>query len=179
VEVDADANVVETCRDIDLDPNDPEAGRAACEAASCAWDGTLGLCSDGTFDVAFGLVVSGATEAGASARPGVAETLTVSRNGDGTLQLTWTPDCGAGTLYAVYRGDLTLGYDSIVPEPGQCAVAGTTVTVPEGSGATDFFLVVPSDGTDEGSYGKDSSGSERAPATAACRPQGATDACAQ
>ena len=88
------------------------------------------------------------------------------------------PDCGAGTSYGIYRGDLLGGYASIAPEPGRCDVAGTEAAIPEGSGSADFFLVVPNTGAFEGDYGLDSTGSARAPAAGGCYPRSAIDACA-
>ena len=81
------------------------------------------------------------------------------------------------TSYAVYRGDLEVGYESIVPEPGLCDVAGTSATIPLGTGNAEFFLVVPHTAGTEGSYGTSSSGA-RPPAAGACYPQGALAACA-
>jgi len=100
--------------------------------------------------------------------------LQVARGAAGELQLSWAPDCGAGTLYGVYRGDLGAGYGSIAPEPGQCAVSGNAVTIPQGAGNADFFLVVPNDGALEGSYGSDSTGAPRSAAAAGCRTQAGT-----
>jgi hypothetical protein len=105
--------------------------------------------------------------------PGESAWLRVENNGDGTLRLTWTADCGSGSAYGVYRGDLVSGYESLAPEPGRCDVSGTTASIPEGAGRADFFLVVPNTGSVEGSYG-----AARGAATAACHPQGAIDSCA-
>jgi hypothetical protein len=103
--------------------------------------------------------------------------LTVDKAGAGTLQLSWAPDCGNGTSYGIYRGDLGAGYGSIAPEPGKCSVAGTSDTVPEGVGSADFFLVVPNDTSLEGFYGTDSSGAQRAPAVGACYGQDTPATC--
>jgi hypothetical protein len=103
--------------------------------------------------------------------------LTVDKAGAGTLQLDWVPDCAGGTRYGIYRGDLTAGYASIVPEPGKCAVVGTSDTVPEGAGSADFFLVVPNDGGQEGFYGTDSTGTQRTPAAAPCFGQSSPANC--
>ena len=85
--------------------------------------------------------------------PGVVSGLQVVKN-SGMLDLTWEGDCGAGVKYGIYRGDLAAGYDSLAPE--LCNAMGTSVTLPQGPGAADFFLVVPNRGQDEGSYGVDS-----------------------
>jgi PKD repeat protein len=103
--------------------------------------------------------------------PGEASGLQMGKDGSGGLTLEWTADCGAGTAFGVYRGDLAAGYASLGPEPGRCAVGGTSTTIPEGPGAGDFFLVVPNQGSVEGGYGADSTGAVRPPAAAACFPQ--------
>jgi hypothetical protein len=104
--------------------------------------------------------------------------LTVAKNGTGGLDLSWQADCGGGTVYGVYRGDLSGGYGTVAPEPGLCGLATTAVTLPEGTGSADFFLVVPAFGEFEGSYGALSGGAARPPAAEGCLPQDAPDACA-
>jgi len=111
--------------------------------------------------------------------PGAVGGLRVGRDGAaGTIELDWGGDCGTGTAYAVYRGDLAAGYASIAPEPGACDVGGHHATLPAGSGTADFFLVVPHAGGVEGSYGIDGQGTRRPPAAAPCYPPGAVDSCA-
>jgi hypothetical protein len=166
--INVDGNPNETCRDIDLDPADPEGGRSSCEAAGCQWDGSRGLCSDSLFDLGFGLVVTGAEEP----HPGAADGLVVAKEPDGSLTLSWQQDCGKGTAYGLYRGSLAAGYGSIAPEPGMCNIPGSSATVPAGPGAADFFLVVPNNGATEGSYGAD-----RGAAGSACHSQGETHSC--
>ncbi len=102
---------------------------------------------------------------------GEAFDLRVRRGAPGELVLSWARDCGAGTIYGIYRGDLAAGYGSLAAEPGGCAVSGESVTIAEGAGDADFFLVVPNDGSFDGSYGSDSAGSPRPPAASACRAQ--------
>ena len=75
---------------------------AKCEAAGCQWDGTRGVCGDLTFDVVFGLVVTGAVVPA----PGESSGLVMSKEGYGSLTLTWDADCGGGTTYGIYRGDV-------------------------------------------------------------------------
>jgi hypothetical protein len=110
--------------------------------------------------------------------PGEVGGLRVERSGAATLVLSWGPDCGSGTLHGIYRGDLRVGYASLAPEPGFCAVEARNATVPAGPGTADFFLVVAGDGVSEGSYGTDGQGGRRPAATGACAPQGAIDTCA-
>ena len=109
--------------------------------------------------------------------PGGVGRLIVVRGAGQTLSLSWDPDCGGGGRYAVYRGDLSVGYESIAREPGMCDLDVPRAELPLGE-ASDFFLVVPHDGNVEGSYGRDGAGSERNPPADACHPGGAPDACA-
>lgn len=110
--------------------------------------------------------------------PGTVRELRLGREGGGTLQLSWNPDCGTGMRYAVYRGELAGGYGSLLPEPGHCAVPSSSASIPLGGGSADFFLVVPNDGQFEGSYGIDSQGVPRPPSALACHASGTVDSCA-
>jgi hypothetical protein len=109
---------------------------------------------------------------------GAAGALTLEREPGGDLRLEWAADCGAGGTYGIYRGDLVAGYPSIAPEPGGCALAGTSAVIPAGPGDADFFLVVPSTDAFEGSYGVDGDGVRRSAAAEACAPQDLVDECA-
>lgn len=122
--------------------------------------------------------LSAHTRDGADGRvaPGRVNRLTVGKNPDGTLALAWDRDCGGGTGYAVYRGDLAGGYGSLAPEPGLCGVTDTSATVDPGVPSGEFFVVVPNDGVSEGSYGH--AAGSRAPAAMNCYPAGALDGCA-
>ena len=102
----------------------------------------------------------------------------IDRSGGGGLFLDWQPDCGSGTSYAVYRGDLAEGYDSLSFEPGFCSVAATLTELPLGAGDADFFLVVPVLNGFEGEFGFQSPTDTRPPAATTCHPQGSTDDCA-
>lgn len=128
------------------------------------------------------LIFSGVTKDSCEpvSRPvsGVSDALTVSREASGELTLSWGADCGGGSAYGIYRGDLNLGYASLALEPGFCSVADQSATIPLGPGNADFFLVVPNDDAFEGSYGQDGAGTRRAPADTACFPQDQIDACA-
>ena len=109
--------------------------------------------------------------------PGSTSDLRVGRVGDGELQLDWSPDCGTGTGYAIYRGDLSRGYESLAFEPGFCDVSVTSAQIPDGHAEAEFFIVVPfADGL-EGHYGFDSDDELRPPAGTVCYPQGALNEC--
>ncbi|RMG48704.1 MAG: hypothetical protein D6718_01285 [Acidobacteria bacterium] len=111
--------------------------------------------------------------------PGSAEGVTVARTPAGDLELSWQADCGGGTAYGLYRGDLRAGIGSAAPEPGLCSVSGTSAVLPAGPNPADFFLVVPNDGGFEGSFGPDSSGTERPHPDSACYPPDRVDSCAR
>ncbi len=146
----------------------------------------FGLTTDGGFqasgwnidDLSFSGVTKDSCEPVSRAVPGASSQVMVTRDGGGNLNLSWNADCGGGTAFGIYRGDLVSGYASLTKEAGRCAVAGTSTTIPEGAGQADFFLVVPNDSGFEGSYGADSTGLSRAPAMDACLPRDRIDACA-
>jgi hypothetical protein len=91
------------------------------------------------------------------------------------LGLTWGPDCGVGDTFSIYRGDLSMGYDSLQIEA--CAVDAVHATISAGTADGEFFLVVPNGNGEEGSYGE-ASGGARDAALAACAPRAVIDSCA-
>jgi len=101
--------------------------------------------------------------------------LTVNRNPDGTLLLEWGESCRAEDGdFAVYQG--TLGdFDSHFQK--NCSTGGATLTTLAAASGSVYFLVVPSNGISEGSYGIDSRGSQRPAAfgSQACAPQVRSD----
>ncbi|HEX6851115.1 MAG TPA: S8 family serine peptidase [Candidatus Polarisedimenticolaceae bacterium] len=106
-------------------------------------------------------------------------TLLVDRDTDSSrLKLSWGPECGGGTGYSVYRGDLAAGWGSAAPLPGFCGVAGMRAFVSPDAGSY-FFIVAPNDGATEGSLGLRSDGTRRPRPTTACLPEApAVNACA-
>ena len=108
--------------------------------------------------------LSAAVPDGAST-PGVMLTL---EKGPSNIIFRWGASCrAADTRYALYEG--TLGsWTSHVPLT--CNVFGTAVGRVPGAGDR-YYLVVPSDGTIEGSYGVDGNGNERPAGATACHPQ--------
>jgi hypothetical protein len=105
--------------------------------------------------------------------------LRIVRNGTGPtspITLRWNPSCSFGdTDYGVYEGNLHAlpGYDHAQV---LCSTSGeTTATFDAGSGDR-YYLVVPTDGVQEGSYGAPA---QRPPATIPCRAQVATFSCGE
>jgi leucyl aminopeptidase len=100
------------------------------------------------------------------------------------LVFQWNaPDAVCGTTdYAVYRGDLTslhggsYAHDTVV----SCQVEGSSLVLPLDDpqvGMADYYLVIASNGVQEGSYGRDSDALER-PASLQCQPAQNLASCA-
>lgn len=96
-----------------------------------------------------------------------------------TVVLNWTASCEpADTGVGVYRGSLTTLLGGVSPptynhSKVQCAAAGSSTALPQGIG-DQYYLVVPSGFSSEGSYGVDTEGGgsvERPQGSGACRPQ--------
>jgi hypothetical protein len=95
-------------------------------------------------------------------------TLTVAED-PGGLALAWGGSCSAGaTDYAIYQGNLG---DFASHAPVMCTTGGATSAVIPMAAGDHYFLVVPRNGTKEGSYGRDGASLERIPSGAACAAQ--------
>jgi hypothetical protein len=109
----------------------------------------------------------------ASNPPGrVLDSLRLAKSGSNLL-LSWSipgGTCGAAR-YGVYRG--TLPWTGYNHASLSCVVPGTSYTAPLGTGSY-YFLVVPENNLNEGSYGTGASGSERPPAASPCQVQDTT-----
>jgi hypothetical protein len=93
--------------------------------------------------------------------------LSVGKSG-GNVALSWFGSCSAAdTNYEVYEGAVG-NWTSHVPVT--CATGGTSATFAAGAGNR-YYLVVPTNGATEGSYGKSGAGVERPPSAAACAVQ--------
>ena len=115
-----------------------------------------------------------AASVGPPGEPGLSAPLTVRRD-SGNLVFEWgAPDPACQTVgYAIYKGDLrtlsSSGYSH--GRALTCATGSTSFAIPEtdlGIGPADYYLVVADNGVQEGSYGSDSGGLERAASPAAC-----------
>jgi hypothetical protein len=100
----------------------------------------------------------------------IPDDMTVALLPGGDITLTWHASCAStDDDYAVYEGSLGGNFRS--HQPRACSTGGmTTWTVTPGA-SNRYFLVVPRNALREGSYGRDSDGVERPPASLACRPQ--------
>ncbi len=100
--------------------------------------------------------------------------LTLSKPGGGQMRLSWGASCSGGDSdYAVYEGPIG-SFASHTPK--ECSTSGTTTRDYALDPSSVYFLVVPTTGFREGSYGLDGDGAERAAASAACEVQ-VTGAC--
>jgi len=95
--------------------------------------------------------------------------LLVDKAAAGQITLSWSASCSAAdTNYLVYEGFVG-AYPSHFSK--LCSTGGATnVTFLPGTFSR-YYLVVPTDGTDEGSYGRDSNGQERPRGGNACKAQ--------
>lgn len=99
--------------------------------------------------------------------------LGVDKTADGSVTLTWGDSCVESDFdYGVYEG--TLG-DFASHMPLNCSTEGLTEAVAQPESGNRYFIVVPRNGTTEGSYGADSAGVQRAASTAACVAQDMVD----
>jgi hypothetical protein len=100
--------------------------------------------------------------------------LRIAKAAASQLALAWGVSCSAGdTDYEIYEGALR-AFTSHVHI--SCSTGGlTSATIVPALGDR-YYLVVPTNGGVEGSYGKNSSGIERLASGASCRPQ-AVQAC--
>jgi hypothetical protein len=113
------------------------------------------------------------------AHPGVVmESLRVARSAvvPGGLTLSWSRSCSAGAEdYAIYEGRIGAWYSH---QPLDCSDDGAdrTEDVMPSSGDR-YYLVVPTNHEDEGSYGTASNGNERPRGTALCAANQELAAC--
>jgi hypothetical protein len=97
--------------------------------------------------------------------------LSVTKNAAPSITLMWGPSCStADTDYSVYEGDLGNWY-SHFEVPGLCTTAGATSATFDTGAGNHYYLIVPSDGSTEGSYGEDTTPAERPASAAPCRTQ--------
>jgi hypothetical protein len=95
--------------------------------------------------------------------------LTISLETSGDVTLSWGTSClTSDTDYEIYEGTAGL-YTTHVPL--FCTTSGATNLTFTPSGTDTYYLVVPRTATREGSYGLDSTGTERPPGASVCQTQ--------
>ena len=122
--------------------------------------------ADGSSDA----FVPRATILGSETAPGGRIVGLTATKGVGTsVTLNWLPSCSsADTNYEVYEGSIGSWYSHV---PVACTTSGAkTLTFGAASGDR-YYLVVPTSGTTEGSYGKNGASVERPVSASACVPQ--------
>ncbi len=101
--------------------------------------------------------------------------LTVEPASGGHLLLSWSASCAPGdTDYEIYEGVVGSFSD---PLPIACSTFGLTAMVISPSSGNTWYLVVPRNGSIEGSYGTRSDGTERSASSSACLEQSLAPAC--
>jgi hypothetical protein len=133
------------------------------ELAMSEWEKASSTVLEATFVQATGGKATMATSipfpSGEVPDGGAGAPLRVDRAGGGGVTLAWGASCTSTDLdYEIYEG--TLG-DFTSHAPALCSTAGAlTATLPTSDGSS-YYLVVPTNGTREGSYGTASDGSQR------------------
>lgn len=95
--------------------------------------------------------------------------LTVTPAAGGGLTLQWGASCLAGdTDYAIYSGSMT---DFRSYAPLLCTTGGATTATLTPAAGSEFYLVVPRNASQEGSYGFDGNGAERPASATSCLVQ--------
>jgi hypothetical protein len=101
---------------------------------------------------------------------GTVNGLTLNKGAGSSIQLDWFPSCSVDDIdYGVYEGSIGDWTDH-QPVNGLCMAGGLTATFTPGTGSQ-YYLIVPTNGPVEGSYGQDSASAQRPASTAPCTVQ--------
>ena len=109
--------------------------------------------------------------------PGVGwvDQLGVGKAAGSDLTLAWGPSCSSDDDdYAIYAGDLGNFLSHTLKQCGTGGVTTATITPDPGDR---YYLVVPLEGSSEGSYGRDSADVERPVGLATCGTQDIASSC--
>jgi hypothetical protein len=150
-----------------------QADRNAIDASGLGWFSAclLGVTGD--------WVIRAIVECSAGSGPGSVpnggdlpgEPLRIVRMADGQLELSWGDSCSSGDDdYEIYEGFLGAFYSHF---SRLCTTAGATTVTFSPDAFDRYYLVVPTNGNEEGSYGRDGNGDERPQGGGACLTQGA------
>jgi hypothetical protein len=153
-----------------------QAGRNTIDAVGLGWISSclLGVTGDWVIRAVVDGVDCDAGGAGPGSVPNGGDTpgqpLRIARLAGGQLMLTWDSSCSSSDdNYEVYEGFIG-AYPSHFAK--LCSTEGATTVTFAPDMFDRYYLVVPTDGTQEGSYGRDSAGDERSQGGGACRSQG-------
>jgi hypothetical protein len=110
---------------------------------------------------------------GAPAAPGGRiNTLTVAKGAGNVVTLNWNASCSPlDNDYEVYEGTLTSVLSGVYDHAIVTCTTGGLTTWAFGSPVGSYYLVVPTDGSTEGSYGRDSTPAERPAGASQCTAQ--------
>jgi hypothetical protein len=99
------------------------------------------------------------------------DVLTVTKGAGTSITLSWGRSCSTGDNdYEVYQGDVGSFYNH-EPVAGLCSTSGVTAASFDPGAGDFYYIVVPTDGNTEGSYGEDSSEVERPLGSPQCATQ--------
>jgi len=93
--------------------------------------------------------------------------LMVDKSIPGSLRISWSPSCGVATDYGLYEGTIGSWYDHTLVDCSDDGADFEEQIIPDAGNR--YFLVVPLDAADEGSYGADSSATERPAGDTTCQ----------
>lgn len=96
--------------------------------------------------------------------------LTITKNSTviGDIDLNWGTSClGTFSDYTIHEGRISSGFSSHAGI--QCSTSGATARTLTPPNDDTYYLIVPVNANFEGSYGVDSSGTQRPPSTTPCR----------
>ncbi len=153
------------------DGNGCQPGKNVVFAAPGGWNDAcpLGVTGDWLFYVVYRPVVCAGAGSGEVPDGVTGIPLEVDRLGPANLLLTWDNSCTVtDDDYEVYQGSVGSYYSHVSV---LCSTGSATAAVFLLPGGSAYYLVVPQNGTSEGNYGQDGSGTPRPPAPAACLPQ--------
>lgn len=159
------------------DGNGCQPGKNVVRLESGSWADacTLGVSGDWVFFVVYRRLGCGGVAGAVPDGGGVPGTpLLIGRGPGGDLELDWDDSCAPTDIdYHVYQGTLGSwdGHTALL-----CTTGGLTSATVTPAAASSYYLVVPTDGDAEGSYGTASDESERPAAADACVEQ-VTGAC--
>lgn len=95
--------------------------------------------------------------------------LTATKAAGSNITLSWFPSCSvADTDYDINEGSIGTWYSHL---PVSCTTGGATAATFAPAAGSRYYLVVPKGATTEGSYGTNSSSTQRPVSASACVPQ--------
>ena len=101
--------------------------------------------------------------------------LSVARGPGDEIMLSWGNSCLASdTDYLIYEGSIGSYYSHASLF---CTTGNATSLTFEPTIHDAYYLVVPTNGLEEGSYGRDGDGDERPPGVGFCAPQSPSPGC--